>query len=47
MPVHKWEDDIKMDLKEVGWEGIDWTSSGTEWGQWLPLVNMVMNLQVK
>jgi len=24
-PRHRWEDNIKMDLQEVGWEGVDWT----------------------
>jgi hypothetical protein len=23
-PMHKWEDNIKMDLKERGWDGVDW-----------------------
>jgi hypothetical protein len=23
-PMHKWEDSIKMDLKERGWEAVDW-----------------------
>jgi hypothetical protein len=25
-PTHRWEDDIKMDLQEVGWKGMDWTN---------------------
>jgi hypothetical protein len=24
-PRRRWEDDIKMNLREVGWSGIDWT----------------------
>jgi hypothetical protein len=24
-PGHRWEDNIAMDLKEVGWNGVDWT----------------------
>jgi hypothetical protein len=23
-PRHRWEDDIRMDLREIGWEGVDW-----------------------
>jgi hypothetical protein len=23
-PRHRWEDNIRMDLKEIGWEGVDW-----------------------
>jgi hypothetical protein len=23
-PTHRWEDDIKIDLQEVGWKGMDW-----------------------
>jgi len=23
-PLHRWEDNIKMDLQQVGWEGMDW-----------------------
>jgi hypothetical protein len=23
-PRHRWEDNIRMELKEVGWEGVDW-----------------------
>ena len=30
-PRHRWEDNIKMDLQEVGCEGMDWISVGTLW----------------
>jgi hypothetical protein len=23
-PKHRWEDNIRMDLTEIGWEGLDW-----------------------
>jgi hypothetical protein len=26
-PTRRWEDDIKMDLKAFGWEGVDWSLS--------------------
>jgi hypothetical protein len=25
-PTHRWEDDIKIDLQEEGWKGMDWTN---------------------
>jgi len=34
----RWEDNIRMDLGETGWEGVDWE-------QWRAHVNTVMNLQ--
>ena len=30
----RWEDNIKMDLKEVGWEGVAWIFLGQDRGQW-------------
>ena len=40
-----WEDNIKMDLQEVGWEGMEWTDLGQDREWWWALVNVVMNLQ--
>jgi hypothetical protein len=45
-PRHKWEDNIKMDLKEVGYEGVDWIQLAQDRYQWWAFVNMVMNLRV-
>jgi hypothetical protein len=42
----KWEDNIKMDLQEVGGEGIDWISLAQDRDRWRALVNVVMNLRV-
>jgi len=42
----KWEDDIKMDLKEVGWQGLHWIDLAQGRGRWWALVNAVMSLQV-
>jgi hypothetical protein len=47
-PRHKWEDNIKMYLQEVGWRGMAWT--GLIWfrigaGLWA-LVKVVMNLRI-
>jgi hypothetical protein len=40
------EDNIKMDLKEVGWEGVDWMHLAQDNDQWRAVVNTVMNLRV-
>jgi hypothetical protein len=40
------EDDIRMDLREIGWGGIDWIDLAQDRDQWRALVNMVMNLRV-
>ena len=42
----KWEDNIKMDLQEVGCGGIDWIELPRDKGRWRTLVNAVMNLRV-
>jgi hypothetical protein len=44
-PRHRWEDNIKMDLREVGW-GIDWIDLAQDRDRWRALVNAVMNLWV-
>jgi hypothetical protein len=37
---------IKMDLGEIGWGGMDWIDLAQDSKKWRVLVNMVMNLQV-
>jgi hypothetical protein len=39
-------DNIKMDLREIGLGGVDWTDMAQDRDQWRVLVNMVLNLQV-
>ena len=43
-----WEDNIKMDLQEVGWGGgdMDWIDLAQDRDRWRALVNAVMNLRV-
>jgi hypothetical protein len=41
-----WEDNIIMDLREIGWEDVDWVHLTQDRDQWQDLVNMVMNLWV-
>jgi hypothetical protein len=45
-PRHRWVDDIKMDLREVGWDGMDWIDQAQDRYQWRALVKAVMNLRV-
>jgi hypothetical protein len=42
----RWEDNIKMELREIGWGGMDWVNLAQGRDQCRVLVNMVMNLQV-
>jgi hypothetical protein len=45
-PRRRWEDDIKMDLQEVGYGGIDWIELAQDRDRWWALVNAVKNLRV-
>jgi hypothetical protein len=45
-PRRKWGDNIKMDFREIGWDGMDWIDLAQERAQWIALVNAVMNLRV-
>jgi hypothetical protein len=45
-PRRKWEDNIKMNLREIGFEGVNWIHLPQERDRWLALVNTVMNLLV-
>jgi hypothetical protein len=40
------ENNIKMDLREIGWDGMDWIDLAQDRDQWRVLVNAVMNLWV-
>jgi len=45
-PNHRWKDNIKMDLEEVGCGGMDWAELAQDRDRWRALVNVVMNLWV-
>jgi len=45
-PGCRWEDNIKMDLQEVGCGGMDWIDLAYDRDRWRALVNAVMNLRV-
>ena len=45
-PRREWEDNIKMDLQEVGYGGMDWFGLAQDKDRWRALVNAGMNLWV-
>jgi hypothetical protein len=45
-PRRSCEDNIRMDLREIGWGGIGWIDLAQDRDQWMALVNTVMNLRV-
>jgi hypothetical protein len=44
--THRWEDNIRMNLREIGWGGMDWINLAQNRDQLKALVNTVMNLWV-
>jgi hypothetical protein len=44
IPRRRWEDNIKVDLGEIGWDGMDWIDLAEDRDWWRALLNMVMNL---
>jgi hypothetical protein len=45
-PRRRWVDNIKMDLREIGWDGVDWVALAQGRDHWRALVNTVTNLRV-
>jgi hypothetical protein len=45
-PRRRWKDNIKLDLKEIRWGGMDWIDLTEDRSQWRALVNTVINLRV-
>jgi hypothetical protein len=45
-PRRRWMDNIKEDLREIGWDGMDWIELAQDRDKWRALVNTVMNLLV-
>jgi hypothetical protein len=45
-PRRKWMDNINIDLREIGWDGMDWIDVSQDRDQWRGLLNTVMNLRV-
>ena len=45
-PRHRWDDNINMDLQEVGCEGMDWIEVAQDGDRWREIVNAVMKLRI-
>jgi hypothetical protein len=45
-PRRRWMDNIKMDLREIGWDGMDWIDLAQDRDQWRALVNTIMKLWI-
>jgi hypothetical protein len=45
-PRWRWVNNIKMDLMEIKWDGVDWIGMAQDRDKWRAVVNAVMSLQV-
>jgi hypothetical protein len=45
-PRRRWEDNIKIVLREIGWDDMDWIDLAQDRDQWKALVKTAMNLRV-
>ena len=45
-PRRRWVDNIKMDARDIKWDGMDWIDLAEDRDKWEALVNPVMNLRV-
>jgi hypothetical protein len=45
-PRRRWVDNIRIDLREVGWGDVDWIGLAQDRNRWRALVNSVLNLRV-
>jgi hypothetical protein len=45
-PRRRRVNNIKMDLRERGWDGVDWNDIAQDRDQWRALVKMLLNLRV-
>jgi len=45
-PRRRWEDNIEMDLQEVGCRGMNWIELAQDRDRWRALVNALMNIRV-
>jgi hypothetical protein len=45
-PRRRLVDNIKMDLREIGWDGVDWIELAQDRDQWRTLVDTMVNLRV-
>jgi hypothetical protein len=45
-PRRRWEDNIKMNIQEVEWGGLEWICLTQDRDRWRALVNVIMNFRV-
>jgi hypothetical protein len=45
-PRRRWEDEVRMDLRKIGLEGVDWIQLAHDRGRWRAVVSAVMNFRV-
>jgi hypothetical protein len=45
-PRRRWVSDIRMDLREMGWDGMDWIDLDQDMDQWRTLLNTALILRV-
>jgi hypothetical protein len=45
-PESRWENNIRMDLRKIRWECVDWIHLAQDKDKWCALVDMVLNLLV-
>jgi hypothetical protein len=45
-PRRRWVDNIKMDLREIGWDSVDWVDMAQDRDQWRAPVDTVLSLRV-
>jgi hypothetical protein len=43
-PIRRWDDNIKLEFREIGWDGLDWICLARD--RWMALVNTVLKLRV-
>jgi hypothetical protein len=42
-PRRRWVDNIKIDLRDIRWDGVDWIDLAQDMEEWRALINTVMN----
>jgi hypothetical protein len=45
-PRRRWVNNIKIDLRNIGWDGVDWIDMAQDRDQWRALVNTLLNILV-
>jgi hypothetical protein len=45
-PRRRWEDGIRMDLRDIGWGGVEWIRLAQDRDRWRAVVSAVMNLRI-